>query len=132
MVGGVSNELRANRSLLKEIQYDIRKIFRRLPSSTVTGASPIQLTDLGEKIAKALGAVAWAEQMAGSLRDRVSGKRPDEIQEFCFTYVYDEYRPDSELERAINVSAYENGIDTSQILDVLAIVLRDVLEFRGA
>ena len=56
--------------------------------------------------------------------------RADQIQEFCFTFVYGKHQPDSTLEEAISVAAYQNGIDTSQVLDVLAVVLRDELTGR--
>ena len=70
---------------------------------------------------------SWAKRAVGSLRDRASGKRPDEIQELCFEYIYDEFRPSAELDTAISVNAYDNGVNKEQVLGVPAVVLRDEL-----
>ena len=67
------------------------------------------------------------ERYCSHLAGPRGGKRPDEIQALCFEFVKHEYTPDPELDVAIKVAAYENGIDTDQVLDVLAIVLRDRL-----
>ena len=118
-------------ALLREIRNDLRRLLGRFPSATVAKGSPLQLTALGEQIARSLDAWTWADQMAGSLRDRVSGMRPDQIREFGFQYVY-EYEPDPELAEEISIAADENGIDQTQVLDVLAVVLRDELAGRVA
>lgn len=125
--------LSTHAGLLQEIRNDIKLICQQLPSSTVTSGSPMRLTELGEQIAQTLGAREWAAQAAESLREEVGGLRPDQIQQWCFTYVYDSDRhhPDSELAETISVSAAENGIDRSQVLDVLDIVLRDELTQKG-
>ena len=70
---------------------------------------------------------SWAKLSVGSLGDRARGKRPDEIQELCFEYIYDEFRPSVELETAISVCFYDNGVNKEQVLGVPAVVLRDEL-----
>ena len=122
-----SSLLNSHTALLNQIRREIKKLFNRLPSSTVEENSPLRLSALGREIAEAIAASAWARKMAGCLRERVSGMRPDQIHEFCFTYLYDEYQPDTALGDAISIAAYENGIDQTEVLDVLAIVLRDEL-----
>ena len=61
---------------------------------------------------------------------KVSGeaenKSPYEIQEFCFQYAK-ELDPTPEQKLALDKTAYENGVETSTVRRVLAIVLRDKL-----
>lgn len=113
-------------TLLDQIRRDIRKLFNRLPPDTVDDDSPLRLTELGEQIARQLDARTWAALTAEQLRDRVSGMRPYQIQEFCFNYVYD-FEPDPRMKDGIGDAAYENGIDDIQVLRALALVLRDEL-----
>ena len=53
--------------------------------------------------------------------------QPYDIQEFCRQYLRDEFNPDRDLELKIKATAFENGIDRHQVLDVLAVELRDKL-----
>ena len=126
-VGRVNASLETLTKSVDVISKDIKRIFRRLPSSTVAGESPLRLTELGKEIAVGIKAKPWAIETEPLLRDRAKGKRPDEIQDLCFEYVRHEYEPSPEMEVEIKVAAYENGIDTYQVLDVLAVVLRDRL-----
>lgn len=130
-VGGVNEHKKTVGAFMEEIRNDIKVLLRRVPPPTVVGGSPLRLTDLGEKVSANIGAVAWAKQTAEAIADQVVGKRPDEIEEFCFAYVYgDGFQPDNEFDTAIRVAAYENGIDRAGVLDVLAITLRDELLTR--
>ena len=52
---------------------------------------------------------------------------PYQIQEFCYAYVYDEFQPDSQFDRAIRVVAYDKVLHRYGVLDVLVIALRDEL-----
>ena len=119
------------RKTLKEIRKDIKKIFKRLPSKSrsiiVTGSSPLHLTDKGQSISKTLNAAQWAKEIAPSLKDKVKGMMPYDIQEFCQDYVYDEFQPTPEQEEKIKECAYDNALDRQEILDVFAIELRDRL-----
>lgn len=88
----------------------------------------MRLTDLGNTIAGELDTTSWAKRTAEGLRDQAKGKRPYEIQEFCFEYVSsDEFRPSDDLTVAIETCAYDHGIDDDQVRTVLAITLRDEL-----
>ena len=45
---------------IQEMRRDIKEILRQLPSSTISGGSPLRLTDLGRAISEDIGARAWA------------------------------------------------------------------------
>ena len=112
---------------MKEVRDDIKEILGRLPSPTVTDASPLQLTDCGKSISERLGAVALAQGLAPRLQAQIEGQTPYEIQEKFFDYVRHEYEPPDEVETRIKTCAYDHGIKRGQVLDVLAVELRDML-----
>ena len=112
---------------MAEIRDDIKNILTRLPPVAVAGGSPLQLTDLGRSISDGLKAAEWAVRTAPTMRHRIEGKEPYEIQDICFAYIADEFKPTGEQEAQIKACAYENGIETKQVLDVLAVELRDRL-----
>ena len=121
-------------AFMVEIRPEIRKIhdriddiFGRLPAVEIGGESPLHLTDLGLRISECLGAGALADELVPSLRTRVAGMSPYEVQEFCFEYTAKEYQPAANLEDRIRTCAYENGVKRHQVLRVLAIELRDRL-----
>ena len=126
-VGSVESDRKDFREFIKEVRDDIKEILGRLPPSSVARGSPLQLTDLGRSISETLSAREWAEKTASAIADRAQDKQPYEIQEFCFDYIKKEFSPAAELETRIGMCAYENGIDRDEVLNVLAIELRDVL-----
>ena len=111
--------------LIDEIRADIKGIFDRLPPSPVAGASPLRLTEMGREISDALEAGALADSLVPALRERAEGKDAYTIQELCREYVREEFKPSEELEHQIRMSAFHNGIKREQVLDVIAIELRD-------
>lgn len=118
-------------SFMEEIRADIKSIFERMAPVTATSGSPIRLTDLGHKISARLDANAIADSLVPQLRARVSGMQPYEVQEFCFTYVRgSEFAPSDDLKTLILQCAFDNGINQEQVLDVIAIELRDRLLSR--
>ena len=128
--GRVDSSLDTIKTTLKEIRDDVKQIFERLPrpsSSLFTDNSPLRLTDLGRSISETLGAPQWAAEVAPSLKNRVKDMVAYDIQEFCRTYVYREFQPTPDQEEKIKACAYENALDRREVLDVLAIELRDVL-----
>ena len=132
-MGEVNADRKGINEFMKEIRDDIKKILRRLPAPTIKSSSPIQLTELGRSISDELHARDWVERIAPSLTERVKGKRPFEIQNFCFDYVRDEFEPDAAQLVRLQESAYDNAIDLDGVLDVFAIELRDrLLELAGA
>lgn len=59
--------------------------------------------------------------------DRIHEKQPYEIHDNCFDYVQNKLQPSPEMEVAIHSCAFENGVKYEDVLEVMAIVLRDRL-----
>ena len=125
--GKVDSDRASFKEFMKEVRDDIKEILGRLPSPTMTDGSPLQLTDCGRSISERLGAAGLAQELAPLLQAQVEGKVPYEIQEKCFDYVRHEYEPPEEVEARIKTCAYDHGIKRGQVLDVLAVELRDKL-----
>ena len=121
----VDNNLSSLTENVKEIREDIKKLFSALPPATVAGASPLHLTEFGERIAASLDADGWASELAPKLSPEVKGKEPFEIDEFCRNYV--QTRLTEEWRRRVAICAYEVGIDKDGVEKVLTVVLRDKL-----
>ena len=119
--------MREIREDIKKIHEKIDKIIGRIDNTTISSGSPLHLTELGEKISNELQARQWAEKTATEFSERVRDKQPYEIQEICFEHVRKEFEPEGDLDSKIGMAAYENGIKRDEVLDVLAIELRDAL-----
>lgn len=119
--------IREFRADIKELRADVKELFRRLPDQPTSGGSPIRLTKMGQSISETLDADTWAKEHAQELVPRLNDRHPYEIQEFCKKYVKDEYAPPKDLEDKIKTCAYENALTIDQVLDFLAVVLRDVI-----
>lgn len=66
---------------MREILGKLDRIFDRLPApQPVAAGSPLHLTEMGERIADALGAGEWAEEAAAAGWVRVKGKSPYDVQ----------------------------------------------------
>ena len=89
--------------------------------------SPLTLTELGGKVADCLESKDIFQDIETLLRDRVHEKQPYEIHDICFEYVHGELNPSSEMEAVIRLCAYENGVKREDVLEVMAIELRDRL-----
>lgn len=126
-VGRMTEFKSTTKDFVKEIRDKLDEIFERLPPRPVSTSSPLRLTKLGEEISRTLNLSSWADRTAADLRDRIDDKSAYEIQEFCFSYMRDEFKPDPEQDAQIKDCAFENGIDIQGVLDVLAIELRDRL-----
>ena len=125
--GRVDSDRDIFRSTLKEIRDDIKRVFQLLPRETIGGSSPLRLTELGRSISQTLNASQWAEDASRRLADRAEGQSPYDIQVMAFDYVEKEFKPDGDMESQIKRCAYDNGLRRKQVLDVLAIELRDAL-----
>ena len=125
-VGAVNADRRSFKEFMTEVRDDLKKILARLPPRVFAGESPIELTDLGKNISTRLNGKDWAEEHAGPLREKIKGKEPYTVQEMCFEYAKG-YEPGEDMERMIQTIAYENGIKREDVLDVLALELRDRL-----
>lgn len=114
----------------KEIRDDIKKILERIPPpTTLESASPLRLSEIGEKISKSMNAAAWATRVAPSLASDVAGKQPFEIDQFSDKYV--ETRLDVDDTAWVAKQAYEAGVTPAAVRAVLRVVLRDELLRRA-
>lgn len=111
---------------VKEVKNLLKSLF---PSTTLTD-SPINLTDLGKDISQELNASRWARSVALSL---VHEEVPElkafshyEIQKYCFDIV-EERAGLTEMGKQVEKSAYKKGLKKQQVLDVLAVELRDAI-----
>ncbi len=125
---------------MEEMREDVKKIFHALPQDTTKMSSPITLTDLGKQIAEEIKAKEVVEDRAETFISRASDMPPYEIQEMCFKYAEDELINDPNireeyqfpLDVRVKTSAYKHGLEVSQVLKVIGVLLRDkVLEAKG-
>ena len=114
-------------SSIDEIRDDIKKLFERLPATSITSGSPITLTELGKSISKEIEASDWAKNKVEEFLSDVQGKQPYEIQEISFEYVKEKFKPSDEFNRKMQECAYKNGVSIDGVKDVLAVELRDAL-----
>ena len=123
-VGQVNSDRKSFKKFIAEVRDDIKTILRRLPPTFVGGASPVSLTDLGEKAAEILNAREWAKERAGDLVAECKGLQPYQIYNRCSEYVLSNPKnwPDNMEE-----CAYEFGSTVEPLANVLMVVLRDEL-----
>ena len=114
-------------AFMSEIRSDIKQIFKNLSPSVISSGSPLQLTDLGKRVSDIINGTALADSLVGKLREEAAGKLPYEIQEMAKRYVHEDWKLPADIRRAIMSAAYENGLKREQVLDVIAIELRDKL-----
>ncbi len=112
---------------IKELRQDVKVMMTRVLALPVGKNSPLHLTDIGERMSKDISGRAWATDVAHALRHKIEGKEPYEIHEFSFQYVKKELEPDPDLASKIGRCAYETGYSRDDVLDVMAIELRDAL-----
>ena len=111
---------------LEAIQTDIKQIFKILPpSETIRSDSPIQLTELGEKVSKEIGAMQFANETVPVLENEAKGLEPFEIESLSQDYVFG--RLPENWRRNVGRASYKFGINTKAVSDVLWVVLRDEL-----
>ena len=125
--GKVDSDRTDFRDFMKEVRKDIKEILSSLSSTVTEKSSPLKLTELGQSISDRLKASEWAKQTAPNVIDDVTGKHPYEIQNFCLDYVRRDIRLTPNMDEEVKSCAYDNGITKRQVLEVLAIELRDEL-----
>lgn len=113
--------------LLQEVREDVKKILARLGPSAVSAESPLRLTDLGREISAEIDAETVANSLAASFGRQAAEMQPYEIQDFCFDYVRDRFRPEPAQIARMRKSAYDHGVSIDVVNQVLAIELRDRL-----
>lgn len=107
----------------------LHKIVAPLPTlgDVVVRKSPYVLSEIGKRVAAIISAYKWTIQLLPLVQDKVAGKPPSQIQEFCFNLVIRDLELTAEQDLKISEAAYENAIPRHDVLYTLAIVLRDIL-----
>ena len=124
--GKVDNDRTSFREFMNEVRADIKLILTRLPPTTTTSASPIRLTELGERISNSIDAKNWAIKTAQELVDETKDMDSFEIQDFSFKHAK-AFDPDEALLENMREAPFESGIELSGVRNVLGVVLRDEL-----
>ena len=125
-VGAISSDRASFKELSKEVRADIKEILRRIGPAAISNARPIQLTELGQNISKAIDASKWASSQPTQIEKNATGISDYDVQVSAFNYV-EACDFDEEMESKIKDCAFSRGLNIKQVLDVLAIELRDHL-----
>lgn len=129
--GSVNSDRKNFKEFIDKVDRKIEELLEKvskLPSETLKRTSPIHLTELGESISKELKASHWAKEVAPGLVVQVKGQKAYEIQKFSFDCLKRRRSVLTEsMEITVEMCAYEHGLGKTEILDVLAIKLRDEL-----
>ena len=129
--GSVNTDRKNFKEFMDKVDRKIEELLEkvsRLSSETVKRTSPIHLTELGKSISKELKASHWAKEVAPDLVAQVKGKQAYEIQKFSFDCLKKERSVLTEsMDINVEIGAYEHGLGKTEILDVLAVELRDEL-----
>ena len=113
------------RNELKAIHTEIKRIFEKMPSSTVETKSPVTLTELGETVSKSVNAPQWAAEQASTLLRDAFGKAEFEVFDLCVEHVDRKFRTNPDFRRLVRAAAYDQGTSEIDVLKVYHVVLRD-------
>ena len=126
--GNVNTDRENFKNFMKEIRDKIDKIFERLPAPPpIATSSPLQLTDFGEKISACADGKNAADAIANEIVQQAEGMNPYQIQEFSKEYMKNTFEPTPDQFTKFGNCAYEHGVKYDQVLEVIAIELRDRL-----
>ena len=125
--GKVNTDRKNFKEFMNRVERKLDSIFRILSSKTVDTGSPTTLTDLGRDVSNEIAAKEWATEQAALLVDSARGKTHYEIQNFSFDYVFNHHEPEEKELSRWQESAYQHGLDVSQVKNVLMVELRDAL-----
>lgn len=126
--GSVRTDVNTIKESIKEIRGNIKEILdkiSKISTETLKTQSPPRLNELGLEVSRQLEASKWAKENAPDLFSEVAGKEDYEIQKFSFEYV--RKRLTEKWQIKVEICAYERGLVKSDVLDVLAVELRDEL-----
>ncbi|MCY4156723.1 MAG: hypothetical protein OXF66_04710 [Gammaproteobacteria bacterium] len=126
-VGRVNADRETFKEFITEVRGKLDSIFRLIAGGTVGAGSPTQLTDLGREVSREISAKEWAKKHADVLAGEAEGKKPFDIQDFSFNYVFNRHKPTADDLSLWKESAYQHGLDVSQVKNVLMVELRDAL-----
>lgn len=129
------------------IHLDISKIGERIdrvneridrhienhPRQATTGASPLRLTEFGEKLSEYMDAPNWAQEIAVRVPSSVKGDSNYRVQQYCFDYVRQrKYDPSPDFIRKMEDCAFNHATTVEEVERALAVVLRDeILSWRA-
>ena len=125
--GKVNTDRKHFKEFMDRVERKLDSIFRILSSKTVETGSPTTLTKLGSDVSNEIAAKEWAIKQAALLVDAARGKTHYEIQNFSFDYVFNRHDPEKDELSLWQESAYQHGLDVSQVKNVLMVELRDAL-----
>lgn len=131
-VGRTNTNISTLKEFMREIRRDMGEIRDRLSSSerALGSGSPLRLTEYGKKLSDALDVSEWAKREADALLPTVRDMESYDVQEYCNTYVFDQYKPDAEAERKIKQCMFDHGATRTHVNEVMSLVLRDELLTR--
>ena len=98
---------------------------RQQPPPLLEASSPLQLNDLGRKVAAEIRADEWAGEVAPSLTERAASEPPYKVDALCEDYI--KGCLEQEMRERVAETAYERGMDRYSVLAVLRVVLRNRL-----
>ena len=110
---------------MKDIGKKVDKLLNRLPEPTTAPGSPRKLTDFGAGIAREVKAFHWAKTVSRRHAAEVRGKTPYEIDELSKKFVTDTFERSASFTQRLSHCAYEHGIEISEVIKVVEVVLRE-------
>lgn len=132
--GGVDSDRTHFKESLADLKVSVDRILRRLmrltggEGDTVAGHSRLSLTPLGKTVSEEIRAKAWAAELRPALADETKEMVPYEVQEFCMNFVRgSKLSPTKERRGLVLEVAFDHGLHEADVLEVLAIELRDTL-----
>lgn len=129
-VGHVNADRKNFSEFMRSVRDKLDTILLQLPPKTIDRNSPLQLNDLGKRVASAMAAEHWAANEYKQLLAQVQGIYEfHQLDRIARQYV-DTNLTDSWQEQ-MRWAAYEFGISQHDVLAVLHIVLRDELIRRA-
>ncbi len=133
-IGAWYNSVNTNQKrfdiFIEKIEDKLDQILDRitkLSHETLETESPPKLNHLGLEVSEELKASTWANKVASQVISQVRGKKDYQIQKFSFEITRTGTIIDEEMEIKVEICAYERGLVKGDVLDVLAIRLRDEL-----
>ena len=125
----VDRKLDSHAERIGKVEKDINGM-QRMIYGAFASKGPRTLSKLGKRIARDVDAGKLAASLASQLNERTRSMSAYLLQEFCFEYADNEFKPTVEIERKMQDCAYENGVILATVRDVIAVALRDTLLSR--
>ena len=133
--------LRAHVKDLVEMIHDVKDIRKQVANILGSGGyvnahSPIELTEKGRDLAKAMNASELADKYINELEPQIKGMNAYEIQEQCFSFAKEKLL--TRLKKQAPASfdkiyelAYQEGTNVLNFTEIIGVLLRDKLLERN-